>query len=48
MAETKEVFVIDKNGDKSFWHRCGIAFVNRRQPQSEAGSVPERADPDMP
>jgi hypothetical protein len=29
MAETKEVFVIDKNGDKSFWHRCGIAFVNR-------------------
>jgi hypothetical protein len=29
MAETKEVFVIDKNGDKSFWHRCGVAFVNR-------------------
>jgi len=29
MAETKEVFVIEKNGDKSFWHRCGIAFVNR-------------------
>ena len=29
MAETKEVFVIEKNGDKSFWHRCGICFVNR-------------------
>jgi len=29
MAETKEVFVIEKNGDKSFWHRCGIAFVNK-------------------
>jgi hypothetical protein len=23
------VFVIEKNGAKSFWHRYGIAFVNR-------------------
>jgi hypothetical protein len=29
MAETKEVFVIEKNGDKSYFHKCGIAFVNR-------------------
>jgi hypothetical protein len=29
MAETKEVFVIEKNGDKTFVHRAGIAFVNR-------------------
>lgn len=28
-AESKEVFVIQKNGDKSYWHRCGIAFVNK-------------------
>ena len=32
MAETKEVYVIQPNPNdskKSFWHRCGIAFVNR-------------------
>jgi len=29
MAETKEVFVITKNGDKTYWNRCGVAFVNR-------------------
>lgn len=29
MADTKEVFVIEKNGDKSFWHRAGVAFVNK-------------------
>jgi hypothetical protein len=23
MAETKDVFVIQKNGDKTFWNRCG-------------------------
>jgi hypothetical protein len=25
----KDVFVIRKAGSKSFWHRCGTAFVNR-------------------
>jgi hypothetical protein len=29
MAETKDVFVIQKNGDKTYWHRAGVAFVNR-------------------
>jgi len=29
MAETKEVFVIEKNGDKSYWHRAGVAFLNK-------------------
>jgi len=28
-ADVKEVFVIEKNGDKSYWHRCGVAFVNK-------------------
>jgi hypothetical protein len=28
--EVKEVFVIEDNGDdKKYWHRCGVAFVNR-------------------
>ena len=31
MAETKDVFVIQKNGDKSFWKKCGVAWVNRDQ-----------------
>jgi len=25
----KDVFVITKNGDKSFWNKCGVAFVNK-------------------
>ena len=29
MAQVKEVFVIEKNGDKSYWHRAGVAFENR-------------------
>jgi hypothetical protein len=32
MADLKEVYVIQPNPNdpnKSFWHRCGIAFVNR-------------------
>lgn len=29
MADVKEVFVIEKNGDKSYWHRAGVAFTNR-------------------
>jgi hypothetical protein len=29
MAETRDVFVIQKNGDKTFWHRAGVAFVNQ-------------------
>jgi hypothetical protein len=29
MAETKDVFVINKTGDKSYFNRCGIAFVNK-------------------
>jgi len=29
MAEPKDVFVIEKNGDKSFWHKCGVAFPNK-------------------
>ena len=26
--ERKEVFVIIKSGEKSYWHTCGVAFVN--------------------
>lgn len=29
MAEAKEVFVIEKNGDKTYWNRCGRAYVNK-------------------
>jgi hypothetical protein len=29
MAETRDVFVIQKTGDKSFWHRAGVAFENK-------------------
>jgi hypothetical protein len=29
MTETKDVFVIQKNGDKTHWHRAGVALVNR-------------------
>jgi hypothetical protein len=28
MAETRDVFVISKNGDKTYWNKCGRAFVN--------------------
>ena len=28
-SQRKEVFVITKSGNKSFWHRCGVGFVNR-------------------
>jgi len=29
MAQRKEIFVIQKEGDKSYWHRCGVGFVNQ-------------------
>jgi hypothetical protein len=29
MAGRKDVFVIQKEGDKTYWHRCGVGFVNR-------------------
>jgi len=29
MAGKLEVFVIHKDGEKSYWHRCGVAFTNR-------------------
>jgi hypothetical protein len=29
MAETRDVFVISKNGDKTYWNKCGRAFVNQ-------------------
>ena len=29
MADTKDVFVISKNGEKTYWNRCGRAFVNQ-------------------
>jgi acetone carboxylase gamma subunit len=25
----KDVFVIQKDGEKNYWHRCGCGFVNR-------------------
>jgi hypothetical protein len=28
MAETLDVFVIQKSGEKSLWHRAGVAFQN--------------------
>ncbi|MGD0796087.1 MAG: hypothetical protein ABR910_00055 [Acidobacteriaceae bacterium] len=27
-AETKDVYVIEKGKDKSYWHLAGVAFVN--------------------
>jgi hypothetical protein len=27
-AETKDVYVIEKWKDKSYWHLAGVAFVN--------------------
>lgn len=27
-AEAKDVFVIEKGKDKSYWHLAGVAFVN--------------------
>lgn len=29
MAQRKEIFVIQQDGDKSYFHRCGVGFVNR-------------------
>ena len=29
MAQRKEIFVIQKEGEKSYWHRCGVGFVNQ-------------------
>lgn len=30
MAKRKEIFVIHQGeGDKNYWHRCGVAFVNK-------------------
>jgi len=29
MADRKDVFAIVKNGEKSFWIRIGVAFVNK-------------------
>jgi hypothetical protein len=29
MAQRKEIFVIQQDGDKTYWHRAGIGFVNR-------------------
>ncbi len=28
-SETKVVSVIRKQGDKSYFHKCGVAFVNK-------------------
>jgi hypothetical protein len=28
-AKPKIVYVIRENDDKKYWHRCGIAWVNR-------------------
>jgi hypothetical protein len=27
-ADTKDVYVIEKGKDKSYWHLAGVAFVN--------------------
>jgi hypothetical protein len=27
-SETKDVYVIEKGKDKSYWHLAGVAFVN--------------------
>jgi hypothetical protein len=29
MTEIKDVYTIQKNGEKSFWIRLGVAFVNK-------------------
>jgi hypothetical protein len=29
MAKPKDVFVITKNGDKTYWNRAGAAFENK-------------------
>lgn len=31
MAQRKEIFVIQKEGEKTYWHRCGVGFVNQDQ-----------------
>ena len=28
-TERKDIFVIQQEGDKTYWHKCGVAFVNR-------------------
>jgi len=28
-AKVMEVYVVQQDGDKSYWHRCGVGFVNR-------------------
>lgn len=29
MAKRKEIFVIQEGEGKSYWHRCGVGFVNK-------------------
>ena len=29
MAQKKEIFVIHQEGDKTYWHKCGVGFQNR-------------------
>jgi len=29
MAKPKIVYIIQEDGDKKFWHRAGVAWVNR-------------------
>jgi hypothetical protein len=29
MTNRKDVFVIQKNGGKSYWKKCGVAFANQ-------------------
>ena len=29
MPKPKDVFVIEKSGDKSYWRQAGVAFENR-------------------
>jgi len=29
MATVKDVFVIEKDGDKTYWRNVGVAFVNK-------------------
>lgn len=29
MAKPKIVYVIQEDGEKKYWHRCGVAFVNK-------------------
>lgn len=29
MAKPKVVYVIQEDGERKFWHRCGVAFENK-------------------